>query len=62
VPDSAITDAQLRLWKSLRLAIEPGGAAAMAALISSAYKPSPTERVGVLVCGANTEIGGTWGS
>jgi threonine dehydratase len=62
VPDSAIKDAQLRLWKSLRLAIEPGGAAAMAALISGAYKPSPTERVGVLVCGANTEIGGAWES
>jgi threonine dehydratase len=60
VPDSAIKDAQLRLWKSLRMAIEPGGAAAMAALISGAYKPGPFERVGVLVCGANTEIGGAW--
>jgi threonine dehydratase len=61
VPDSAIKDAQLRLWKSLRMAIEPGGAAAMAALLSGAYKASPSERVGVLVCGANTEIGGAWG-
>ncbi len=60
VPDSAIKDAQLRLWKSLRLAIEPGGACAMAALLCGAYKTSPTERVGVLVCGANTEIGGIW--
>jgi threonine dehydratase len=60
VPDSAIKDAQLRLWKSLRMAIEPGGACAMAALLSGAYKPGPAERVGVLVCGANTEIGGVW--
>jgi threonine dehydratase len=60
VPDSAIKDAQLRLWKSLRLAIEPGGACAMAALLCGAYKPGPSERVGVLVCGANTEIGGVW--
>jgi threonine dehydratase len=61
VPDTAIRDAQVRLWQSLRLAIEPGGACAFAALLSGAYKPSPTERVGVLVCGANTEIGGIWG-
>jgi threonine dehydratase len=61
VPDAAIRDAQVRLWKSLRLAIEPGGACAMAALLCGAYKPGPSERVGVLVCGANTEIGGIWG-
>jgi threonine dehydratase len=60
VPDSAIKDAQLRLWKTLRMAIEPGGATAMAALLCGAYKPGPSERVGVLVCGANTEIGGVW--
>lgn len=61
VPDSAIQDAQLRLWKSLRMAIEPGGACAMAALLCGAYIPGQNERVGVLVCGANTEIGGAWG-
>jgi threonine dehydratase len=61
VPDAAIRDAQIRLWRSLRLAIEPGGAAAMAALLCGAYKPGPSERVGVLICGANTEIGGIWG-
>jgi threonine dehydratase len=60
VPDVAIKDAQLRLWKSLRMAIEPGGACAMAALLSGVYTPSASERVGVLVCGANTEIGGVW--
>ncbi|MDB6106697.1 MAG: threonine/serine dehydratase, partial [Gammaproteobacteria bacterium] len=32
-----------------------GGAAAMAALLSGAYRPRPNERVGVLLCGANTD-------
>ena len=61
VPDSAIIEAQIRLWQGLRQAIEPGGACALAALLCGAYQPAPTERVGVLVCGANTEIGGIWG-
>jgi threonine dehydratase len=54
VTDEAIRDAQRLLWKRLRVVAEPGGAAAMAALISGVYVPSPNERVGVLVCGANT--------
>jgi threonine dehydratase len=33
---------------------EPGGAAAFAALLSGRYQPQPDERVGVLVCGANS--------
>ncbi len=33
---------------------EPGGATALAALLSGAYVPEPGERVAVLVCGANT--------
>jgi len=35
---------------------EPGGAAAFAALLSGAYKPKKNERVGVIVCGANTPL------
>ena len=54
VPDSAIQEAQRVLWRVLRVATEPGGAAAMAALISGRYQPRPGEHVGVLVCGANT--------
>jgi threonine dehydratase len=38
----------------LRVAAEPGGAAAMAALLSGRYQPQPGERVGVLICGGNT--------
>ena len=55
VKDQAIIDAQAALWRTLRIAAEPGGAAAMAALLSGAYVPAPGERVGVLVCGGNTD-------
>lgn len=55
VADAAIRAAQRSLWDRLRLVAEPGGAAALAALLSGAYRPAPGERVGVLLCGANTE-------
>jgi threonine dehydratase len=54
VSDDAIRDAQRRLWDVLRVAVEPGGAAAMAALLSGRYRPAKDERVAVLLCGANT--------
>lgn len=54
VSDDAIRDAQRQLWDVLRIAAEPGGAAAFAALISGRYQPAPDERVAVLLCGANT--------
>jgi threonine dehydratase len=54
VEDEAIAEAQRVLWDKLRLASEPGGAAAFAALLSGAYRPEPDERVGVILCGGNT--------
>ena len=54
VADEAIQEAQEALWKVLRVAAEPGGAAAFAALLSGRYKPNRGEHVGVLVCGGNT--------
>lgn len=54
VTDDAIRDAQRALWKTLRIVAEPGGAAAMAALLSGAVKARAGETVGVLLCGANT--------
>jgi len=54
VPDEAITAAQTALWRTLRVVAEPGGAAAMAAVLSGRYRARRGERVGVLVCGANT--------
>ena len=54
VSDGAIEQAQAELWNVLRLATEPGGAAAFAALSSRRYQPRTGERIGVLLCGANT--------
>jgi threonine dehydratase len=54
VSDDAIRQAQAALWSTLRVAAEPGGAAAFAALLSGRYRPAVDERVAVLICGANT--------
>lgn len=54
VTDDAIRDAQRALWDTVRIATEPGGAAAMAAILSGRYVPAENERVAVLVCGSNT--------
>jgi threonine dehydratase len=56
VPDEAITLAQKTLWQDFRLAAEPGGAAAFAAILCGAYQPAAGERVGILLCGANVEL------
>jgi threonine dehydratase len=54
VTDDVIRDSQRALWKALRIVAEPGGAAAMAALLSGRWKAKPGQTVGVLLCGANT--------
>jgi threonine dehydratase len=54
VTDEAIRNAQEALWTVLRIVAEPGGATAMAAVLSGGYAIAPGERVGVVVCGANT--------
>ena len=56
VSDGAIGDAQRYLWRTAQLVSEPGGAAALAALLSGAYRPEKDERVGVVVCGGNTPL------
>ena len=56
VTDDAIRDAQRRLWDSVRIFAEPGGAASLAALLSGAYVPMPGEHVVVPVCGANGDL------
>ena len=55
VSDDEIQKAQQVLWKEMRIAPEPGGAATFAALLSKKYRPAGTERVGILVCGGNTD-------
>ena len=54
--DDAIVAAQRPLWEKLRVAAEPGGAAALAALVVGRYKPRADEKVGVLLCGANVDL------
>jgi threonine dehydratase len=46
---------QRAYWNEYRLIVEPGGAATLAALMSSAYLASPGERIVVLASGANCD-------
>jgi len=55
VPDDAILAAQRLLWERFRLITEPGGATAAAALLCGRFVPPAGARVGVVVCGANTD-------
>ncbi len=55
VEDDAIREAQLLAWDSLRVALEPGGAAALAAVVSGAYVPRAGERVAIVLCGGNLD-------
>jgi threonine dehydratase len=55
-----VTDEQMReaarwLWFEMGIAAELSGAAALAALMTGAYRPSHGERVSVVVCGAGTD-------
>jgi len=55
VDDPDIVEARRLLWRDLRIAAEPAGATAVAALLSGAYRPAPQERVAVIICGANAD-------
>lgn len=57
VADDDVVAARRRLWATARVVAEPGGAVALAALTTGAYVPEPGERVGVVVCGGNTDPG-----
>jgi len=54
VSDDDIRQAQQILWDSVRLVVEPGGAAAFAVLTSGKYVPAYAERIAVILCGGNT--------
>jgi threonine dehydratase len=56
VSGDQILEAQRRLWREVRVFAEPGGAAALAALLSGAYVPGPNDHVAVVVCGANGDL------
>jgi threonine dehydratase len=57
VSDDDIIRARRVLWEVCRIASEPGAAATLAALLSGAYRPSPGERVCLVICGANADPG-----
>ncbi len=52
VTDEAIAEAQRALWSTLRIAVEPGGAAAFAAVLSGRYAKGA--RLAVVISGGNT--------
>jgi threonine dehydratase len=58
VGDEAIVEARQWLWRHTRVAAEPAGATALAALLSGAYVPAQDERVCVVVCGGNADPSG----
>jgi len=55
LPEEAIRDAQLWLWKDMKLAVEPAAALPLAALRSGLYRPEKDEAVALIVCGANLD-------
>jgi threonine dehydratase len=57
VGDAAILAAQRALWQAARIAAEPAASVGIAALLTSAYKPAPGERVAVVISGANMAPG-----
>lgn len=54
VTDEAIVQAQKALWRAARIVAEPGGTAALAALLCGAYQSNAGERVGVIISGGNS--------
>ena len=55
VDDDDIVRAQDVLWELFRLVVEPGGAAAFAAILARRYTPQPGEVVVVVLCGGNAQ-------
>ena len=55
VDDDQIRDAMRLLFRSAKLAVEPAGAAALAALMYPLRERLEGKSVGVVVCGANID-------
>ncbi len=55
VTDDAIRAAQKLVWREFRLVAEPGGATALAALLSGRWVPPAGAVVGVVMCGSNAD-------
>jgi threonine dehydratase len=55
VEDDEIVRAQQLLWDGFRIVVEPGGAAAFAAIVAGRYQPAANEQVVIVLCGGNVE-------
>ena len=55
VEDDHMRDAARWLWFEMGLAVELSAGAAVAALHTGAYRPSPGEHLCAVVCGAGTD-------
>jgi threonine dehydratase len=55
IDDDAMRDAMRLLFREMKLAVEPAGAAATAALCGPLRERLRGQRVGVLVCGTNID-------
>ena len=57
VDDGAVMAAREHLWNWLRIVVEPAAAAPIAALMTGSWAPrSAGDRVGIVLCGANTTL------
>jgi threonine dehydratase len=56
VTDDQIMQAMAVLFREMKLAVEPAGAAATAALFGPLKDELEGKRVGVVVCGANIDV------
>lgn len=55
--DESIRETQLWLWHHLQLAVEPAAALGLAALRSGVYPMRPDEKIALVICGANLDLG-----
>ena len=53
--DPSIRAAQLWLWQEMKLAVEPAAALGLAALQTGAWQPGASEKVCLILCGANLD-------
>lgn len=56
VTDDEVMDAGQVLWDRFRLVAEPSAVVPLAAILSGRYQPQQLEHIGIVICGANTQL------
>nr|WP_245555766.1 serine/threonine dehydratase [Gordonia soli] len=56
VDDADLIEARRRLWENLRVVVEHGTAAAVAAVLTGRVTPAPGSTLCIVLCGANTSL------